>query len=223
MLRRNRYSARVSRFGPTTADVDTAAGDDLPLAGNLKRKFLQSAVVRLDHVGEAGAEPVVVRADQRVDAQQVDVVVDDHQVALGVERVHAAAGVGDDQRRAAQFLQHPDREGDLRGGISLVEVEPTFHRHDRSAGQGAADELAGVALDRGGGESGESRGRGSSPRRRSRRRGLPGPSRARCRPPPVRPSGNARLSWHPEHRPSRDVSSVRIREAMSKEGNRDDG
>ena len=45
-------------------------------------QFLQAPVVGLDQVGEPGAEPVVVGADQRVDAHQVDVVLDDDQVAL---------------------------------------------------------------------------------------------------------------------------------------------
>ena len=128
--------------------------------GDVEGEFLQLAVVGLDQVGEAGAEAVVVGADQGVDAQQVDVVLDDDQVALVVQRVQPAGGVGDDQGRAAQLLHHPDREGDLGGGVALVEVEPAFHRHDR-AGRRACRRRAGpCGSRRSTGGSGGSRGRG---------------------------------------------------------------
>ena len=96
--------------------------------GHLQRQILESAVVGLDHVGEPGAEPIVIGADQRVQSHQVDVVLDDDQVALFVEWVQPARGVGDDQQPAAQLLHHPDRKGDLPGRITFVEVEPPFHR-----------------------------------------------------------------------------------------------
>ena len=115
---------------------------------HLQRQVLEAAVVGLDHVGEPRAEPLVVGADQGVEAHQVDVVLDDDQVPLLVERVQPARGVGDDQEPAAQLLHHPDREGDLPGRIAFVEVEPPLHRHDRVPGQLPADELPLVALDR---------------------------------------------------------------------------
>ena len=113
--------------------VDPAMGDDVRLERDAQGQVLQLPVVGLDHVGEPGAEAVVVGADQRVDAQQVDVVLDDHQIALGVLRVQPAAGVGDDQQLAAQLLHHPDRERHLGGRVAFVEVEPAFHRDHRAA------------------------------------------------------------------------------------------
>ena len=92
MPRRNRYSARVSRFGPGHRHVDTAVGDDVRLQRDLQGQSLELPVVGLDQVGEPGAEPVVVGADQRVDAHQVDVVLDDDEVAL-------ARGAGSARRR----------------------------------------------------------------------------------------------------------------------------
>ena len=114
---------------------------------DLERQILKLAVVRLDQVGKSGAEPIVVGPDQRVEPHQVDVVFDDDQVALVVERIQAAGGVGDDQEPAAELLHHADRKGDLPGRITLVEVKPPFHRDDRLTGQRAADQLALVALD----------------------------------------------------------------------------
>ena len=155
MPRRKRYSARVSRFGPDHRHIDTAMGDDVLLERDLKRQILELAVVRLDQVGESGAEPLVVGADQRVQPHQVDVVLDDDQVALAAERVQSARGVGDDQELAAELLHHPDRERDLPGRIALVQVKPPLHRHDRVAGQLAADQLPLVALDGRLGEKGD--------------------------------------------------------------------
>ena len=59
----------------------------------------------------ARPEAIVIGADERVVAEEVDVVLDDHQVALGPLRVHAAAGVADDEHVAAHCLHDADREG----------------------------------------------------------------------------------------------------------------
>ena len=42
---------------------------------------------------------------------------------------------------AAQRLHHAHRERDLLERLALVEVEAAFHRHDRFAGELAADQL----------------------------------------------------------------------------------
>src|SRR5262249_13142286 len=95
-------------------------GDEYPLVADdplLQRDPLgqgqQLAVIRIAHVREALAQAVVVLADERVVAHQVDVVLDQHQVALGVLRVHAAAGVADNERVAAQGFHDTHRQRDL--------------------------------------------------------------------------------------------------------------
>ena len=105
-------------------------------------------VVGFDHVGESGPESLVVGTDQGVMPQEVDVVLDHHHVPLAKQGVQPPARVRDEQVAAAQLLHHPDREGHLRGGVALVQVEPALHRHDRMTGQGPADELTLVTLDR---------------------------------------------------------------------------
>ena len=151
--------------------------DDLLFQGDAPRLSDQLAIIRTAHVRKADAEAVVVGADERVVAHEVDVVLDDHQVALGELRVHAAAGVADDQALAAQRLHHPHRQRDLLKRIALVKVETAFHRHDGLAGQPAADE----AGRRGNAPSipgnAECRRRPATPRRRSPRPGR----RGRCR------------------------------------------
>ena len=49
--------------------------------------------------------------------------------------IHAAAGVADDERVAAQGLHDADGQGDLFERIALVEVEPALHRHDLLAAE----------------------------------------------------------------------------------------
>ena len=60
-------------------------------------------------------------------------------------RVHAAAGVADDEQLRAEGLHHPHRQRDLVERVALVHVEAAFHRHDRQARELAADEPAAVA------------------------------------------------------------------------------
>src|SRR5262249_9642792 len=90
------------------------------------------------------SQAVVVLADEWVVPHEVDVVLDDHDVALGPLRIHAAAGVADNENLAAQRLHHTDGEGDLLEGVAFVSVKAAFHRDDRLSGQFPADEAAGV-------------------------------------------------------------------------------
>ena len=90
-------------------------GDNVLFERDFQRQILQFLVVRLDQVRESRAEPIVVRANQRVQTHEVDVVFDDDQVTLLVKRIQAAGGVGDDQKPAAELFHHPDRERDLPG------------------------------------------------------------------------------------------------------------
>ncbi len=133
--------------GPDHRDIDTAMGNNVLLERDFERQILKLSVVRLDQVGKSGAEPIVVGPDQRIQPHQVDVVFDDDQVALIVERIQSSRGVGDDQELAAKLLHHPDRKGHLPGRITLVEVKPPFHRDDRLTGELATNQLPFVALD----------------------------------------------------------------------------
>ena len=71
-------------------------------------------------------------------------VLDHHQVALGELRIHAAAGVADDEDVAAQRLHDAHRQRDLLERIAFVEVKSSFHGDDALAGEPSADEPAGV-------------------------------------------------------------------------------
>ena len=79
-------------------------------SATLQRQILKLPIVRLDQVGKSGAEPVVVGADQGVQAHQVDVVLDDDQVALVEQRIQPAGGVGDDQAAGSPAPSSPGSE-----------------------------------------------------------------------------------------------------------------
>ena len=97
-----------------------------------------------DMSGNRGPEPVVVRADERVVAEQVDVVGDQHQVARRPERIHPAAGVRHDERLRAERAQHAHRKGHLLQRVALVAVKAALHRDDRLSAERAAQQPAGV-------------------------------------------------------------------------------
>ena len=115
--------------------------------GHPARQVVQSVVVDLRHVRKAGAEALVVGADQRVVARKVDVIGDKHQVARVEVRVDAAAGVGHDDFLHAQLFEHIDREAELPHGQSLIVVKASLHGNDGPAVQRAEHEPRGVAAD----------------------------------------------------------------------------
>ena len=83
--------------------------------------------------GKPEAEPLVVRADQRIAAEQIDVIVDHHQRALGERGVDAAGGVGQHERLHAEPAEHADRKGHGPQIVPFVEVRATRQRQHRGA------------------------------------------------------------------------------------------
>jgi hypothetical protein len=106
---------------------------------------MRCVVVGLVHVREAwpGGE---VGAVERMLREEVDVVVDDHQVAYAECRVHATRGVAHKQRLDAQLIHHTLGEGHLLHAVAFVVVKAAIHGHDVLATQLAEDEFAGVAF-----------------------------------------------------------------------------
>jgi hypothetical protein len=72
------------------------------------------------------------------------VIFDHHQVALGELRIHAAAGVADDKRVAAQRFHDAHRQRDLLERVAFVKVKTPFHGDDALAGEAAAHQPSGV-------------------------------------------------------------------------------
>ena len=95
------------------------------------RRRAQRRVVGLRQVGEARAEPLVVGPLERVVAEQVQVVLDPHQVARLVLGVDAARGVGEEEQPRPQERQHPRAEGHVGGAPPLVAVHAPLQRGHR--------------------------------------------------------------------------------------------
>ncbi len=92
--------------------------------------------------GKPGTQPVVIGADQRIVAQQVDVIAEQNQITRIPERVHPAAGVGDNQGRCPERAHHPDGKGHLSEAVALVPVKAALHGHHRALPQAAEQQPA---------------------------------------------------------------------------------
>ena len=103
--------------------------------------------------GDCG-EARFVGAECGVGSGEIDVVGDGDERALPVAGVDAAGGVGDDEGFAAEEAEDAGREGDLGERVALVGVDAALHDGDGDSGDGAEDEVAGVALDGGAGKWG---------------------------------------------------------------------
>ena len=94
----NRISAGVSNCGPSHAAYTPSPTSIPSRAATSLRPRAQLGVVGVAHVREARPERVVVRADERRRALQVDVVGDEDELSRPVLGVDAARGVRHDER-----------------------------------------------------------------------------------------------------------------------------
>ena len=128
-------------------DVHAVADGESLLARDLVGEAAQARRVHLAHVREAGAKRVLVRSDERIAAEQVDVVVHDHQRARLQRRIDAAGRVGQDEDLDAETADDARRERDRPQVVPLVEVRAPGEGGDALARQRTDDELAVVADD----------------------------------------------------------------------------
>ena len=88
----------------------------VPVGSGLMLAFLVGAVMLILGMGlfTLGAEPVsYTHLPHGGAAGQHDLVIDDHNVAGLEAEIHAAGGVGQNHRPAAQQLEQPDGRGQL--------------------------------------------------------------------------------------------------------------
>ena len=111
------------------------------LLGNFVGKITELLIVCLVHIREARTSREVL-ATQRMFWEEIDVVVDNHQITDLELRVHTARGIAYKEGLDAQLEHHALWEGYFLHVISLIEVESAFHRHDVLAAQLSEDELA---------------------------------------------------------------------------------
>lgn len=108
-------------------------------------QLTQTVVIGFVHVGEAGALRVVL-AVQGMLGEEVDVVVDDHQIADFEVWIHAAGCIRDKQRLDAQFAHYALWECHLLHVISFIVMESSLHRHDIFPAKFAEYQPSGVAF-----------------------------------------------------------------------------
>ena len=117
---------------------------DAVLGGNLFRLADEGRVVRTGHVREPRAEFLQVGTDERV-RQQVDMVLDNHEVSHMESQVGAAGGVGDKEVSDAQDLHHADGQHHQVHAVPFIIMDAPLHGDDRFAGQRAHNEIAFMA------------------------------------------------------------------------------
>ena len=134
---------------PVDGDVDAVLERQADIAAGLVGQRAQAPRVHLGHVRKARAEAIVLRPDERIAAEQIDVIVDHHQRAGRQLNVDPAGGVGEDQLLHAEAPHHPHRERHRTEIVPFVGVHTPRERRDALAGDGADDQPPRVADHRG--------------------------------------------------------------------------
>lgn len=113
----------------------------LQCKGSPLGKIDESAGVRLAHIRESRTQPVVVRTNEGIVADQIDVIVDDHHITPAILWVHPSAGIRDDEGFNTHGLHHAYRECYLLQGVAFVKVKATLHDHGRNTLDGSKEEF----------------------------------------------------------------------------------
>ena len=116
-------------------DVDPFPQHDLVVERDRVRESAQLGIVRGGHIREARSLRVDVRPNQRIVAEQVDMIGDQHEVAGHPQWMHAARDVRHDQRLCPERLQDANRKRDLLQRVALVAMEAPLHHRDPPAAE----------------------------------------------------------------------------------------
>ena len=90
---------------------------------------IEEAQPRLRRISKAR----LIGANQRIEAQVVDVIGQQHQVANLIMGMDTARSIGQNDRLQPQQPQHPHGKGHLLRRVSLVVMHPPLHDDDRNA------------------------------------------------------------------------------------------
>uniref|UniRef100_A0A182XS15 Uncharacterized protein n=1 Tax=Anopheles quadriannulatus TaxID=34691 RepID=A0A182XS15_ANOQN len=108
------------------------------MGGRLFGRLQQGRFVRFGHAEKPWPEALIVRAEQRTvasEAHQIDVILNEHDVADAVAAVDGTGRIRSDQVRTADQAHHTHRHGTLRQRVSLVVVEASLHAEHGHTGQ----------------------------------------------------------------------------------------
>ena len=135
--------------GAEDGEVDALAEWNILPAGFGVGERAELGRVCRGHVEEAWTELCFVGTEGGVGAGEVDVIGDSNEAALLVAGVDASGGVGDDEGFRAEQTEDAGGEGDFGERVAFVGVDAALHDGDGNSGDGAENELAGVAFDGG--------------------------------------------------------------------------
>src|ERR1017187_1918611 len=134
---------------PGGGEVNAAPDGDLLFFGRRIEFFAQARGIRLAHINELDAAVTVDAANERVDAQMIDVIFDHHKIARLVLRIDATRGIRDDEHFYAERIDHMDRVGDFSGTASFVAVKASAQHQQLFPRQFPENHLAGMSRDGG--------------------------------------------------------------------------
>lgn len=146
----------VGRTGESRQDA-TMQTNSLP-AGKLlevREEILSVEGAKID-------ERMLSFAPQRVVAEKIEMIGDQHEVAREKLCVDASGSIGQQQLSATERMGDARRNGSLAGAETLVEMVPSLEKKEPPTLQGTGDETAGMAGNAGRGKSGK-RGIGENP------------------------------------------------------------
>lgn len=112
----------------------------------LTRHVAQRWRVGERHVAKPRPERLAVVADERIVAEHVDVIADQHEIARAERLIHATGSVRHNQRVRAELEHHAQRKDEIDHAMAFVKVKPTLLHYDIHAGQFANDQTILVSL-----------------------------------------------------------------------------
>ena len=133
------------------ANVYTMNHSDTFFFGNFVSQSSQLSVIGLVHVRESWTcwEVLTMKWMLR---EEVDMIVDDHQISNFKVGIHSSRGIGNKQSFNAQLVHDALWEGYFFHVITFIIVESALHSHDVLATQLAKNKLARMTFHRGQGE-----------------------------------------------------------------------
>ena len=107
----------------------------------------------VSHVGEASAQPLIIRTNQRILSLQVDVIANQYQRALRGVEIDSAGGVGENHGTDSHTPEDANRKRYFLCGVALVKMHAPLHGGDRNASRPAENHASRVPDGCGLGES----------------------------------------------------------------------
>src|SRR5829696_3322353 len=132
--------------GTWNRNVDALTKDDAVFQGGGASECPELGIVRRGHVRETRAQPLVIRTNQRIVSQQIDVIADQDQLTGSPLGIHPSTGIGDYEGSGTECVQDPDGECHLGKAVPFVAMEATLHCRHATLAESPEYQPAGVAL-----------------------------------------------------------------------------